>query len=85
VNASRHEEVRTIQVNYLVSVWFGEDGKPVEGLGEKIDEKVDSYANGESDHAMETMALLWEILRGGEGSPPNLETSPSSSVCPIPF
>ena len=28
-----------------------------------IDEKVDSYANGELDHAMEAMALLWECSR----------------------
>ena len=32
----------------------------------RIDEKVDNYANGESDHAVEAMTLLWELLREDE-------------------
>ena len=85
MNANRYEEVRSIQVNHLVSLWFGEDKECVEGLGERIDEKVDSYANGELDHAMEAMTLLWELLRGGESSPPIPEAPTSSPVCPLPF
>ena len=48
------------QISHLGSVWFGGDD-----LRERINEKVDSYANGESDHATGAMVLLWELSRGG--------------------
>ena len=58
------EEIRTVQVDHLASVWFSGN----KGLGERIDKKVDSYANGESDHAVEAMTLLCELLREDPGS-----------------
>lgn len=67
---NRYQEVRTAQVNYLASIWFRGDEEPAEGLGKRIDKKVDSYANGELDHAMEAMTLLWELSREDGDLPP---------------
>ena len=69
MNANRFEEVRIVQVNHLVSILSSGNKESAEGLGERIDEKVDSYANGESNHAMEAITLLWELLREDAGSP----------------
>ena len=55
----------TIQVNHLASVWFRGDPQSTTDLGETVDQKVDSYANGELDHAAEAMVLLWEFSREG--------------------
>lgn len=75
----------TAQVNYLASEWFHDD-RSTAGLGERIDEKVDSYANGELDHIMGALTLLWELSREDESSSPILGDSPRSyPVCPLPF
>jgi len=55
-----------------------------ERLGERIDEKVDSYANGELDHAMEAMAFLWELSREVEEFSREEEESSVSSPIPRP-
>lgn len=52
----------TVQVDRLASLWFHRNE---ESIGERVDEKIDSYANGELDHAMEAMALLWSRSRLG--------------------
>lgn len=62
--ASKYQEVRTTQVNHLASTWFRGDEDVAKRIGEKVDKKIDGYVNGEIDHAMETMALLWELSRG---------------------
>lgn len=59
----RYDEVRIAQVNHLASVRFGVDEKITKNLCEMIDEKVDAYANGDLDHAAETMSLLWEVSK----------------------
>ena len=77
----RYQEVMSAQINYLASVWFRSDAQSAVGLGERIDEKVDSYANGESNHAAEAMVLLWELSR--EGPPPTRlqeECTPGSAT-----
>jgi len=89
---NRYQEVRTVQVIHLASVWFRGGEESAERLGERIDEKVDSYANGELDHAMEAMTFLWELSRKGDESSvpspiPVLEATPpvSCSVCQLPL
>ncbi|KAF9645620.1 hypothetical protein BDM02DRAFT_3262815 [Thelephora ganbajun] len=91
--ASKYQEVRTVQVKHLASVWFRGDEESAEGLGEKIDEKIESYANGQLDYAMEAMTLLWELSRGHEDPLEDLpQRIPSpvtlsdinTPVCPFP-
>ena len=56
------------QVNHLAFVWFHGDRESAEHLGERIDKKVESYAQGELDHITEAIILLWELSRENEGS-----------------
>ena len=53
-------------VNYLASVLYGQNEDSAKDLCGKIDEKIESYANGDLDHAANAMALLWERSKEGE-------------------
>ena len=80
----RYDEVRTAQVDHLASVRFGVDEKITKNLCEKIDEKVDAYANGDLDHAAETMSLLWEVSKKDRHIVPATQTV-GTSVRPPPL
>ena len=53
-----------MQTEHLVSVVSGADSKSAKALCEKIDEKVDSFANGNLNHAVDAITLLWKLSRG---------------------
>jgi len=57
-----------MQTQYLEMVIFRADNESMETLCEKIDEKVDSYANGDLDHAVDAMTLLWKLSKGDSSS-----------------
>ena len=59
----RYDEVRTAQINHLVSARFGGEEGATKNLCDKIDEKVDAYVAGDLKHATETMSLLWEVSK----------------------
>ena len=75
--AIRYDEVRTAQVNHLVSARFGVNEGTTKNLCDKIDEKVDAYASGDLKHAVDTVSLLWEVSRKGKRQVP---TSPFQST-----
>ena len=75
-DASRYEAVRTMHINHLVSVLSRADDNSAGLLHEKIDEKVDCYANGDLDYASDAIAQLWKLTKAGEWSPPPDESSP---------
>lgn len=79
----RYNEVRTMQVNHLAFVRFGVDDEVTKNLCEKIDEKVDAYANGDLSHAAEAVSLLWEASKSRGSS--LASQSMSASVCPPPL
>ena len=82
---NRYQEVRTTQVSHLASAWFRGDEDVAKKIGEKVDKKIDGYVNGELDHAMETMALLWEFSRGKKNSSGNSEGTVSHLGCQSVF
>jgi len=53
-----------MQTEHLVSVVSRANNESAETLCEKIDEKVDSYANGDLDHAVDVITLLWKLSKG---------------------
>ena len=61
----RYDEIRTVQVTHLVSVWLsgGEESKALHG---KLDEKIDNYAAGELEHAAEAVSSIWDLSRKKE-------------------
>lgn len=78
-------KVRAMQVDHLVSaIRFGVNEEVTKSLYERIDEKVDAYANGNLDHAAEAMSLLWEASKKSRRSalaPRDKDTL----VCPPPL
>ena len=50
--------------NYLASVLPQAHGNSSKDLWKDIDKKMHCYANGELDHAMDTMTLLWKLSKG---------------------
>ena len=62
----RYDEIRTLQVNYLLSIWSSGDGEESKMLHKNLDEKIDSYAVGELKHAAEAVSSIWTLSRKKE-------------------
>lgn len=58
---SRYNQIRTIQVNHLLNVWLSGDEKRSRAVREELEKKIDSYAAGELEHAVDAMSSIWEI------------------------
>ena len=58
-----------MQVNHLVSVLSSTNEESATKLCEKIDERIDSYASGDLDHAVGAITLLWKLSKGDGPSP----------------
>lgn len=58
-----HEEVCITFLKHLESVFLGPNQDRLEGLRARIDEKCDSYKDGDLGHAEDTFALLWELAK----------------------
>ena len=52
-----------MQTEHLVSLASGADDEFGKILWERIDEKVESYANGDLDHAVDAITLLWKLSK----------------------
>ena len=63
MNVYRYDEVRIIQVDHLASVRCDRNEKTTKNLCDKIDEKVDAYANGDPRHAVDALSLLWDVSK----------------------
>jgi len=73
----RYDEIRSLYINQLAFVWA--NNSTTETTRASFDNKVDSFAKGELEHATEMLSTLWGIInRGGEIKVP-LNTSPAVS------
>ena len=74
-------------VNHLGSVLPQAHKDFPKDVWKKFNDKIDSYANGDLDHAVDTMALLWKLskARGSPlpGSPDEDEVSHVSPLTPL--
>ena len=59
-----------MQAGHLVLVMSGADKESAKKLCDRIDERVDIYANGDLDHAVDAITLLWKLSKGDMHSPP---------------
>jgi len=71
----RYSEIRTIQVNHLLGLWLSGNEKVSKAIREKLDEKIECYAAGKLDHAVDAILSIWEISN-------KEEVAPSPSVAP---
>jgi len=84
VNLYRYDEVRVTQVDHLASVRFDRNEETTKNLCDKINEKVDAYANGDLRHATEVVSLLWEVSKKRRHTP-LVPRAASTSVRLIPL
>jgi len=78
MDITRHKNVGIMQAGHLVSVVSGTDKESATELRDRIDEKVDSYANGDLDHAVDAVTLLWKLSKGDKRPPPLSPVATSS-------
>ena len=80
IGRHRYDEIRGLYVNQLARVWM-EDS--TETTNTSINKRVDSFAEGDLEHAAETLSALWEIAnKDGDVQAP---TNTSQAVSPFWF
>jgi len=65
----RYDEIRTLQINNLLSVWSSGSGEESKALHKNLDEKIDSYAAGDLKHAAGVVSSIWALSRKKEAVP----------------
>lgn len=50
----------TMQVNHLLETWLYRMGEESKAVRDKLEEKIDSYAAGKLDHAVDAILCIWE-------------------------
>ena len=55
----RYDEIRTMQVNHLLSALSSGNGETSGTIHKSLDERIQRYAAGESKHAREAISLIW--------------------------
>ena len=75
----RYDEVRSLYIDQLASVWVLDSA--TETTRASVERKIDSYVEGDLEHATDVLSTLWEIVnRDGEIQAPS---STPSSVSPF--
>ena len=59
-----------MEVIHLLSIWLSGSGEESKAIRKKLDEKIDSYAAGELEHAEEAISSIWDLARKKEPLPP---------------
>ena len=78
---SRHEDIRNLYANHLAYTWM--EDSTAETTRISVAEKVDSFAEGELEHAKDILSALWEIANKDTDVKPPEGTS--STVSPFQF
>ena len=72
----RYDEIRDLYTDQLASVWI-EDS--TEATRARIEENIDSFYEGDLEHATEVLSTLWEIVnKDGDITAPS-NSSPAVS------
>lgn len=75
---ARYPEIRNIYVNQLAYAWVGDSA---DATRVKVDQKIDSFAEGDLEHATEMLSALWKIAnKDGNISAPSNATPGVSSI-----
>lgn len=79
--ASQYTEIRTIYVSQLAYAWVGD---PADATRVKVDKKIDSFAEGDLEHATEMLAALWKIANkdGTIAAPSNVTPAVTQITSP---
>ena len=58
-------------MKYLSDVWLSGSEEESKAVRAKLDEKIDSYAAGKLEHAVDVVSSMWEISDKGSPSDPD--------------
>ena len=75
MDINSYEEIRTMHATRLASLLTPTNESSVKDICNKLDEKIDCYANGKLDHAVDVVSLLWGFSR---------ESAPAVPEPPMP-
>ena len=77
----RHDEIRSLYIEQLACTW--KENSTMEATCASVDEKVESFAEGDLEYATEILSALWEIAsKDGDIRAP---ASTSSAVSQFQF
>jgi len=76
----RHDEIRSLYIDRLASVLV--EDSTAETTHVSVDKKIDSFVEGDLQHAAEILSALWEIASKVGG---NKTASNTPTVSPFPF
>ena len=78
----RYAEIRSLYVEQLAHAWVGDSP---DAIRIKVEEKLDSFAEGDLEHAAEMLSALWKIAnKDGEITAPS-NFSPDVSPLFVPI
>ena len=82
IGRPRYDQIRDLYASHLASAWMEDQNKTTRA---SFDKKIDSFTEGELEHAVEILSTLWEIINkpGGITAPSN--SPPAGSVSAFPF
>ena len=72
----RYDEVRSLYVSQLASVWM--EDSTMEETRASVDKMIDSFGDGDLEHATEMLSALWDIVN--EDNDIKVPSSGSTSV-----
>ena len=76
----RYDEIRSLYIDQLASAWM--EDSTTEATCVSVDKNIDSFVEGDLEHATEMLCALWEIAyKDGDIVAPS---SASSAVSPFP-
>ena len=78
---SRYEDIRNLYVNHLAYLWM--EDSTSEATRISVEEKMDSFAEGDLEHAGEILSMLWDIVNVDEDA--ISQASGTSTVSPSRF
>ena len=80
----RYAEIRSLYVEQLAHVWVGDSANATRV---RVEKKIDSFVEGDLEHATETLSSLWKIANkdGNITAPSNSSPAVSSLfACILP-
>ena len=75
----RYDEVRNLYLDQLAVAWM--DCATTETIRAKVEEKIDSFSEGDLEYATEIVSTLWEVAnKDGDAQAPSNTTPAVSST-----
>ena len=81
----RYTEIRDLYIDQLASAWMEDSTTEITRAG--VNEKINSFVEGDLEHATEVLSALWEsVSKDGDITAPSnsLPTVSSLRFCPLP-